>query len=121
MTSEQREAVSTETVEATDDGAGRLTMEKRDITSLRPHPRNYRRHPEHQLAILRESLRVHGQQPGATHPGRSRPWRLSADDGGFPSQRKQACRGKSRAIALCDGSSQAQMPSHSDSGVNTDD
>jgi site-specific DNA-methyltransferase (adenine-specific) len=54
--------VSAETVDETGDGAGRLTIEKRDIASLRPHPRNYRRHPEHQLAILRESLRVHGQQ-----------------------------------------------------------
>jgi site-specific DNA-methyltransferase (adenine-specific) len=32
------------------------------IDQLRPHPRNYRRHSEHQLAVLRESLRVHGQQ-----------------------------------------------------------
>jgi len=37
-------------------------VEQWDIGRLRPHPRNYRRHPEHQLAILRESLRVHGQQ-----------------------------------------------------------
>jgi DNA modification methylase len=34
----------------------------RRIADLRPHPRNFRRHPEHQLAILRESLRTHGQQ-----------------------------------------------------------
>jgi DNA modification methylase len=34
----------------------------RRIADLRPHPRNYRRHGEHQLAVLRESLRVHGQQ-----------------------------------------------------------
>ncbi len=39
-----------------------ITIEPREISALRPHPRNYRRHPEHQLAILRESLRVHGQQ-----------------------------------------------------------
>ena len=39
-----------------------LVMEQRAISELLPHPRNYRRHPEHQLAILRESLRVHGQQ-----------------------------------------------------------
>ena len=39
-----------------------ITTEPREISTLRPHPRNYRRHPEHQLAILRESLRVHGQQ-----------------------------------------------------------
>jgi DNA modification methylase len=40
----------------------RLTIERRSIGDLLPHPRNSRRHPEHQLAILRESLRVHGQQ-----------------------------------------------------------
>ena len=40
----------------------RIVTELRRIADLRPHPRNYRRHPEHQLAILRESLRVHGQQ-----------------------------------------------------------
>ncbi|MBE9565933.1 MAG: DNA modification methylase [Proteobacteria bacterium] len=39
-----------------------ITTEPREISDLRPHPRNYRRHPEHQLAILRESLRIHGQQ-----------------------------------------------------------
>ena len=39
-----------------------ITTEPREIAALTPHPRNYRRHPEHQLAILRESLRVHGQQ-----------------------------------------------------------
>jgi len=39
-----------------------LTTEQRPIGSLRPHPRNYRRHPEHQLAVLRDSLRIHGQQ-----------------------------------------------------------
>jgi len=52
MTSQQ---VSASTIKA-------LTMEQRAISTLLPHPRNYRRHPEHQLAILRESLRVHGQQ-----------------------------------------------------------
>jgi DNA modification methylase len=39
-----------------------IRTELRRISELRPHPRNYRRHPEHQLAILRESLRIHGQQ-----------------------------------------------------------
>jgi len=39
-----------------------IATEPRELASLRPHPRNYRRHPEHQLAVLRESLRVHGQQ-----------------------------------------------------------
>lgn len=39
-----------------------LTIEPRPLAGLQPHPRNYRRHPEHQLAILRESLRVHGQR-----------------------------------------------------------
>jgi DNA modification methylase len=39
-----------------------ISTEPREIAALRPHPRNYRRHPERQLAILRESLRVHGQQ-----------------------------------------------------------
>jgi DNA modification methylase len=39
-----------------------LTAYPWSVQALRPHPRNYRRHPEHQLAILRESLRVHGQQ-----------------------------------------------------------
>ncbi len=38
----------------------RMTTESRPISSLRPHPRNYRRHPEGQLAILRDSLRIHG-------------------------------------------------------------
>ncbi len=39
-----------------------LATERRPLDSLQPHPRNYRRHPERQLTILRESLRVHGQQ-----------------------------------------------------------
>jgi len=39
-----------------------IETEPRELAQLRPHPRNYRRHPEHQLALLRESLRVHGQQ-----------------------------------------------------------
>jgi DNA modification methylase len=39
-----------------------ILTELRRIADLRPHPRNYRRHPERQLALLRESLRVHGQQ-----------------------------------------------------------
>jgi DNA modification methylase len=44
------------------DGTATLTAEPRELAALRPHPRNYRRHPERQLALLRESLRVHGQQ-----------------------------------------------------------
>jgi DNA modification methylase len=39
-----------------------VATEPREIASLRAHPRNYRRHPDSQLAVLRESLRVHGQQ-----------------------------------------------------------
>jgi len=39
-----------------------IATEARQIDALRPHPRNYRRHPERQLALLRESLRIHGQQ-----------------------------------------------------------
>jgi ParB-like chromosome segregation protein Spo0J len=39
-----------------------MHIEERALADLRPHPRNYRRHPESQLAVLRESLRVHGQQ-----------------------------------------------------------
>ncbi len=39
-----------------------LLMEQRPLDLLRPHPRNYRRHPERQLAVLRDSLRIHGQQ-----------------------------------------------------------
>jgi len=39
-----------------------VTTAPRAIATLRPHPRNYRRHPERQLALLRESLRIHGQQ-----------------------------------------------------------
>ena len=39
-----------------------LALGRRPIDELRPHPRNYRRHPERQLELLRESLRVHGQQ-----------------------------------------------------------
>ncbi len=40
----------------------RIVTELRRIADLRPHPRNYRRHGEHQLLVLRESLRIHGQQ-----------------------------------------------------------
>ena len=47
--------------------------------------------------------------------------RFSADESGFSLPRKQACRVESRAAILCDGSSQAQRPSWSDSGVNADD
>jgi len=39
-----------------------LTVQMWPIARLRPHPLNYRRHGEHQLLVLRESLRVHGQQ-----------------------------------------------------------
>jgi len=39
-----------------------LAVHQWRLDALRPHPRNYRRHPAHQLAVLRESLRVHGQQ-----------------------------------------------------------
>ncbi len=39
-----------------------LTVQMWPIAGLRPHPLNYRRHGEHQLLVLRESLRVHGQQ-----------------------------------------------------------
>ncbi len=39
-----------------------IITELRRIADLHPHPRNYRRHTDRQLAILRESLRVHGQQ-----------------------------------------------------------
>ncbi len=42
--------------------ATKLASELRPIADLRPHPRNYRRHPERQLELLRESLRIHGQQ-----------------------------------------------------------
>jgi len=69
MTSEQQVAASLENEDAHPAGPAdevgvhtALTVERRAIDGLRPHPLNYRRHPEHQLAILRESLRVHGQQ-----------------------------------------------------------
>ena len=39
-----------------------IVTELRRIADLRPHPRNYRRHTDRQLALLRESLRIHGQQ-----------------------------------------------------------
>jgi ParB-like chromosome segregation protein Spo0J len=39
-----------------------VKIETRRIADLKPHPRNYRRHPEAQVAVLRESLRTHGQQ-----------------------------------------------------------
>lgn len=68
VTPEQPEAATTEGAEGKE-SAGSLTTEKRALASLRPHPRNYRRHPEHQLAILRESLRVHVTLPPRTGPG----------------------------------------------------
>jgi len=61
MTSQQPVAVGPETHMEGGVPSG-LTVETRPIAELRPHPRNYRRHPEHQLAILRESLRLHGLQ-----------------------------------------------------------
>jgi hypothetical protein len=39
-----------------------FASELRLLADLRPHPSNYRRHPEHQVVVLRESLRTHGQQ-----------------------------------------------------------
>jgi DNA modification methylase len=39
-----------------------LTVQTRPIADLRPHPLNYRRHPESQLEVLRRSLRDHGLQ-----------------------------------------------------------
>jgi len=61
MTSQQPVAVSPET-----DAEGglrvALTVQTRLIAELRPHPRNYRRHPESQLEVLRRSLRDHGLQ-----------------------------------------------------------
>jgi ParB-like chromosome segregation protein Spo0J len=39
-----------------------LTVQTRPIADLRPHPLNYRRHPEAQLEVLRRSLRDHGLQ-----------------------------------------------------------
>ena len=39
-----------------------LAVQQWSLDRLHPHPRNYRRHPDHQLGVLRESLRVHGQQ-----------------------------------------------------------
>jgi predicted RNA methylase len=39
------------------------------LTRLTANPKNYRRHPESQLAVLRESLRVHGlQKPVVAQP-----------------------------------------------------
>ena len=61
MTSQQRVAAGTENQSEGGLGTALVTVQ-RAISDLLPHPRNYRRHPEHQLAILRESLRVHGQQ-----------------------------------------------------------
>jgi len=68
VTLEQHDSVRTESADA-DQERGELASRGSALTAypwsvqaLRPHPRNYRRHPEHQLAILRESLRVHGQQ-----------------------------------------------------------
>ena len=39
-----------------------MNIELRAIVDLKPHPSNYNRHPDGQLAVLRESLRVHGLQ-----------------------------------------------------------
>lgn len=42
--------------------ANDMIIEKRPIASLKPHPSNYRKHPPEQIAMLRESIRSHGQQ-----------------------------------------------------------
>jgi hypothetical protein len=39
---------------------GRLEPELVEITLLKPHPRNYRTHPEDQIAHLAQSIREHG-------------------------------------------------------------
>lgn len=39
-----------------------MNIEQRAIADLKPHPSNYNRHPEPQMAVLRDSLRVHGLQ-----------------------------------------------------------
>ena len=39
-----------------------MNVEQRAIADLKPHPSNYNRHPDGQLAVLRESLRTHGLQ-----------------------------------------------------------
>ena len=69
MTSQQQLAATVENGDADragppDEGDTRtaLTVERRAIDGLRPHPRNYRRHPEAQLEVLRRSLRDHGLQ-----------------------------------------------------------
>ena len=46
-----------------------MLIESRRIADLHPHPKNYRRHPPEQLAVLQESLRVHGfQKPVVVQP-----------------------------------------------------
>ena len=44
------------------DGEARVNVEQRAIADLKAHPSNYQRHPEPQMAVLRESLRTHGLQ-----------------------------------------------------------
>ena len=39
-----------------------MNVEKRSVAALVPHPKNYRRHPDSQIAVLRDSLRIHGLQ-----------------------------------------------------------
>ena len=39
-----------------------MQIEQRTIADLKPHPSNYNRHPDGQMAVLRESLRTHGLQ-----------------------------------------------------------
>jgi DNA modification methylase len=46
-----------------------MLIENRRIADLRPHAKNYRRHPPKQLAVLQESLRMHGfQKPVVVQP-----------------------------------------------------
>lgn len=43
-----------------DPRSGELAVELVPLADLRPHPRNYRDHPEEQIAHLMESVREHG-------------------------------------------------------------
>jgi DNA modification methylase len=70
MTSQQQQLATTvenddaDRAGPADEGDTRtaLTVERRAIDGLRPHPLNYRRHPESQFEVLRQSLRDHGLQ-----------------------------------------------------------
>ena len=42
------------------DSNGTLPREEVEVSSLKPHPRNYRSHPEDQLEHIMESIRSHG-------------------------------------------------------------